>query len=546
MKRVIVFLLVAVMVLATAGCGGEDQEATSTGAETTENASSELTKDQILVVGMGSLPTGIDMEYHTSLEGLCIEANIFETLLKWPRKQNENGTWVYDFDYEKVTGALVEKWYRSDDQKTVYFKLKEGILSNYGNELTAEDVKWKLDRAEALNAVGHFHMYMPTGLSSSENVKVEDKYLLSITTDNPSYIMDLIFTHVITGIVDSTEAKKHTTKDDPWATEWLATNSATFGPYYLAEWSPGNQVVLLENPNYYGEKVAIKKIIFKEIPNTANRLAMLQSGDIDVFEWPLSEQVKQLEKADNVKVEYHRSNLSIRIEPDFKDELLSNKLVRQALAYAFPYDEVMSTVYQGMANKMSSVQAAIFPCFVDAYKYTTDTEKAKQLLAEAGYPNGIDMSISIDSSRTDHERLCILYQASLAKAGIRLTINKLPTGDLYSKRLAHELQLYVNQDMAGFPDPQFAIGIFVESSSGANYNSYLNERVDELFAQGAASMDEAVRTKCWEEMQEIFADDVGWIMVCEPGYYLPVTKALEGVTWNSLNGVDYRYATLTR
>lgn len=546
MKKAMVFLLIAVLIFGTAGCAGGNQTTSSGSSTSTKKESSELTPDQILVVGMGSLPTGIDMEYHTSLEGLCIEANIFETLLKWPRKQNENGTWVYDFDYEKCTGALVEKWYRSDDQKTVYFKLKEGVLSNYGNELTAEDVKWKLDRAEALNAVGYFHMYMPTGLSSSKNVKVENKYLLSITTDNPSYIMDLIFTHVITGIVDSTEAKKHATKDDPWATEWLATNSATFGPYYLAEWSPGNQVVLLENANYYGDEVSIKKIIFKEIPNTANRLAMLQSGDIDVFEWPLSEQVKQLEKVNDVKIEFHRSNLSIRIEPDFKDKLLSDKLVRQALAYAFPYNEIMSTVYQGTANKMSSVQAAIFPCFTDTYKYTTDIEKAKQLLAEAGYPNGIDMSISIDSSRTDHERICILYQASLAKAGVKLTIDKLPTGDLYSKRLAHELQLYVNQDMAGFPDPQFAVGIFVESSSGANYNSYYNKKVDDLFAQGAASMDEAVRSKCWSEIQEIFADDVGWIMVCEPGYYLPVRNVLEGVTWNSLNGMDYRYATLKR
>ena len=344
----------------------------------------------------------------------------------------------------------------------------------------------------------------------------------------------------------STEAKKHATEDDPWASDWLATNAATFGPYYIEEWSPGNQVVIVANPNYYGEAPSIKKIIYREIPNSANRLAMLQSGDIDVFDSPLPEEVQQLRDVDGIKIEYHRSNLSLRIEPLFTDPILSNKQVRQALAYAFPYQEVLDTVFLGNASPMTSIQAQIYPYHEDTYNYTTDLDKARELLAEAGYADGFDVTISIDSAKADLERICILYKTSLEQIGVTLNIEKLPTGDLYNKRVNNQLQLYVNQDMAGFPDPQFAIGMFATDDCGMNYNRYYNEFVEERFYEAKFSLDEELRSSVWHDMQVAFADDVGWIMVCEPGYYLPVTDELSGGIWTPLNGFDFTHAVLDR
>ena len=542
-KRILAGILALGMMLSLAACGGKDSSSSGQGGQ---SGGAALSPNEILVVGVSALPNGIDPEYHNSLEAMALSANVYERLLDWAVTTNENGTCVYDFDYDKITGALAEKWWRSDDGKTVYFKLREGVLSNFGNELTAEDVKWRLDRADALDALGDFHMFSTTGLSTAENVKVEDKYTVSITTDGVSYIGDLIYTHILTGIIDSTEAKKHATDADPWASDWLATNAATFGPYYVTEWSPGSQVVIEANPNYYGQAPSIKKIIYREIPNSANRLAMLQSGDIDVFDWPLPEEINQLKRADGVKIEYHQSNLSLRIEPLCTDPILSSKEVRQALAYAFPYEEVLSTVYLGTAKPMTSIQATIFPYYEKTYHYTTDLEKARELLAQAGYGNGFDVTISIDSAKADLERICILYKTSLEKIGVNLSIEKLPTGDLYNKRVNNDLQLYVNQDMAGFPDPQFAIGIFATNECGMDYNEYYSDFVEQRFAEAKFSLDEELRASVWSDLQKTFADDVGWIMVCEPGYYLPVTKALSGGVWTSLNGFDFRHATLDR
>ena len=545
--RIISCILALVMMLALVACGDKSETA-GTGATdaAAPAAPAELTENEILVVGVSSLPNGIDPEYHNSLEAMSLAANVYETLLDWDITTNENGTCVPDFDYTKIKGALAEKWWRSDDGKTIYFKLREGVLSNFGNELTAEDVKWRLDRADALDALGVFHMYDCTGLSSCENVHVEDKYTIAITTDDVSYIADIFYTHILCGIIDSTEAKKHITDADPWASDWLATNAATFGPYYIDEWTPGNQVVIVANPNYYGEAPAIKKIIYKEIPNSANRLAMLQSGDIDVFDSPLPEEVKQLQGVDGVKIEYHRSNKSLRIEPLCIDPILSNVKVRQALAYAFPYDEVLETVFLNNASPMTSIQADIYPFHEDTYNYTTDLEKAKALLEEAGYGDGFDVTISIDSAKADHERMCILFKTSLEKIGVNLNIEKLPTGDLYNKRLNYSLQLYVNEDMAGFPDPQFAVAMFSTAASGMNYNKFKDDELEVAYAGAKYSLDPQVREDAWHTMQVQFADNVGWIMICEPGFYLPVTTALSGGVWTPLNGFDFSHATLSR
>ncbi|MDD2476994.1 MAG: ABC transporter substrate-binding protein [Dysgonamonadaceae bacterium] len=535
-KKLLIAVLVVIFTVSFVACGQNNSNVDNQPAG--DNGQQEG-KD-ILIVAARALPPGIDTDFHTTLEALEMEANLYETLLGWERVQNENGTWMPDF--ENIEGLLAEKWWRSDDGKTVFFKLREGVKSNFGNELTAEDVKWDLDRAWDLKGVGWFHVYTTPRLENNDGVKVVDKYTVSITTKEPSFIMDTIFTHIINGIVDSTEAKKHATTDDPWATKWLASNAATFGPYMIEEWSPGKQIVLVENPNYYRGPLKVKKIIYREIPNSANRLAMLKSGAVDVFEWPLPEEVVSIKGAKNINIESCQGNMSIRIEPSFTHELLKNLKVRQVLAYAFPYQEVMDTVFRGTAQSMDSAHAKMYPYYVPSYKYKYDLDKAKSLLVEAGYPEGFSVPITIDSNRTDHERIAMLYKTSLAKIGVDLQIEKLPSGDLYSRRSKHELALYINMDMAGFPDPQFAIGTFMLTGNGANYNDYSNQEVDRLFEEAAATLDQEIRSKSWEGMQKIFGEEVGWIMVAEPGFYLPVRDNVQGLTWTTLNGIDFRHA----
>ena len=151
-KRFLFLVLAMAMLLSLAACGGGDE------ASPEGSSDDEYGPNEVLVVGVSSLPNGIDPEYHNSLEAMSLAANVYERLLDWNIVENENGTLIPDFDYDNIKGALAEDWWRSEDGKTVYFKLREGVISNFGNELTAEDVKWRLDRADALQALGVFHM----------------------------------------------------------------------------------------------------------------------------------------------------------------------------------------------------------------------------------------------------------------------------------------------------------------------------------------------------------------------------------------------------
>lgn len=202
-----------------------------------------------LVVAGPRTPESIDQEYPPTEAGHEARRNIFERLLRYASKTGDDGVRLEDFD--KIEGGLAESWDVAADGKSITFKLRKGVKSFAGNEMTADDVMWTFERGWNMKAT--FHWYMTQVLKITDYgaafAKLDDR-TVRVSIPNTSPLLERLWVNNDLGIIDAKAVKPHATAEDPWASRWLATNSASFAPYHVTKFTPGQEVVYQANPNY--------------------------------------------------------------------------------------------------------------------------------------------------------------------------------------------------------------------------------------------------------------------------------------------------------
>ncbi|MBC8584520.1 ABC transporter substrate-binding protein [Youxingia wuxianensis] len=550
--RITALSLVLCMLLSLlAGCGGSASSGAASGAASTASqsgeaaapAGDEITPQETLTVAAKATPQGIDTSFHNSIESMQAFRNTMDTLLAFPQVQNEDGEWMQDFS--KLEGRLAEKWERSEDGKTVTFYLRKGVKNQYGNELCAEDVRWTIERGLALDAVMSFFCTVVAQIYDVEQVTVIDDYTVSITTEEPNPMLETWACHAFNGIFDSTEAKKHVTESDPWATEWLANNACAYGPFIIETWNAGQEVVFVENPNYWGGKQPIRKVIYKEVPDAANRLALIQSGAVDMVEQLPTRQLIEAKDVPGVKVHSYDSNVICHIEMNVEDEILGNVLVRQAMNYAFPYNEVLESVLFGMASQAKSMNPSTYPDYFgdETWNYTTDLDKAKELLTEAGYGNGFTFDCYVDAGVDEHIQMLVMFQTNLAKLGVTMNIVQLPTGDFYTQILENKFPMSIWQDMPGLPDGVFGYALWAVGSSSINHSNIDDPELNNLYMQNVSTLDPAERSEANLGIQKILMEQAPWIYIAETGWHYTARENVDGITWHTLQDIRWNFVS---
>src|SRR4051795_6082573 len=259
-------------------------------------------------------------------------------------------------------GKLAESWEVDPSGRRAVFRLRQGVKSNWGNELTADDVKWTWDRSFALGALGAFYTRV-SGLNRPDDVRVEDKYTVSFNTDSPNPLLLKIHTNLYTPVYDSKKCKEAGGADDPWARKFIENNSAGFGPYQLQQLVRGQQAVFKARPDYYAGKPAIDTVIFKEVPTSAARVQLLRGGAVDIAQYLQPLEIVSLRGVPNVAVETVPASFMIWVELNAKMAPFDKADVRRALNYAFPQAEVMKAVFQGLASPLNGCMPNIYPGF---------------------------------------------------------------------------------------------------------------------------------------------------------------------------------------
>lgn len=489
-----------------------------------------------LVVAGPRTPESLDQEYPPTEAGHEARRNIYERLLAYEMQPNEDGAMVENFD--KIVGALAETWEVADDKKAITFHLRRGVKSYAGNELKADDVMWTFERGWNLKATFHWYMTQVLKIENFENAfqKVDD-YSVKVSIPNPSPLLERLWVNNDLGILDSVEVKKHITPDDQWASRWLATNSASFAPYHVTKYSPGQEVIYEANKDYYRGPARLKRVIYREMPTSSNRVAALQAGSVDVAEWLLPRELALLEKTGQVKVWKVFGNYIHRVEMNNTMEPFSNPKVRQALNLLVPRDEILQSIYFNTARMTKSPISEIYPGFTDQYSsYGNDVEKAKALLAEAGHPDGFKTELGYRTGDQIEEEIAIVLKTAFGRAGVDVELAKLPASTLVERYTKGQIPMYFFRDMAIVPDAAYVANLWLNSASLINYSRFKNEEVDRLINEGLTSVDEEKRLEGMRRVQEIVMNEAPWIFLFNPGYQLATRPNVKGYSWYTPNG----------
>ena len=281
--------------------------------------------------------------------------------------------------------------------------------------------------------------------------------------------------------------KKHATEKDPWGLEYTKQNTAGSGAYRVASWNAGTEVVLERNDEWTGGPLPkVRRIVWRMVPSAGNRRALLERGDADIsYDLPNKDfvELKNAGKLNIVSTPYLQRHPVHRHERDQAAVRQSRRCARPSPT-RIPYQKIMDAVLFGLAKPMFGAPAGA-PTEVawpQPHKFNTDIAKAKALLAEAGYPNGFETTLSFDLGFAGvNEPLCVLTQESLAQIGIKCTINKIPGANWRTELNKKVLPLYTNVFSGWLDYPEyFFIWCYHGKNSIFNTMSYQSKDMDAL------------------------------------------------------------------
>lgn len=386
-------------------------------------------REDTLLVVVGSTINSMDIHRAgTNRPSYAIAVNLYDRLVGFATKTLEDGTEMYD--YTTLAPELAESWEIAPDGKSVTFKLKTDATFWDGKPVTAEDVKWSFDRAVSVGGFPSTQMRAGS-LEKPEQFTAVDEHTFRIDFLRPSKLTMPDLAVPVPMIINSTVAKEHATEDDPWATEYLHRNPAGSGAFMLERWDPGQQVVYKRFDGWKGGPLpGVERVIMREIPSASTRRALLERGDADIsLDLPPKDyaELKASGKYTVAAAPIENSMIAIGLDTTYGP--FQDKRVRQAVAYAIPYEQIFKQAAFERGIPMWG-GASFDPADItwpQPFPYSTDYEKSKALLAEAGYADGFEVPFAFNLGFAQwSEPMALLVQEGLGRVGIRTQVEKVP------------------------------------------------------------------------------------------------------------------------
>src|SRR5690242_7392626 len=506
-------------------------------------AKADARSETLLIVSEGG-PNNLDIHgVGTNVPGYEVSWNCYDRLISHEMK-TVNGTQYYDKDKFKM--ELADDMSVGDMSAT--FKLKKNAVFQDGAPVTAKDVKWSLDRAVSVGGFPSFQMGAGS-LTKPEQFVIVDDHTLRVDFAKKDRLTIPDLAVIVPCIINSELVKKHATEKDPWGMEYTKQNTAGSGAYRVVQWTAGTEVILERNDKWIGGPLPkVKRIVWRVVPSAGNRRALLERGDADIsYELPNKDfvELKDAGKLDIVSTPF--SNGIFYLGMNVKNPPFDNLKVRQAVAYALPYQKIMDAVQFGLAKPMFGAPAdkATEVAWPQAHSFSTDIEKAKKLMAEAGYPNGFETTLSFDLGfATVNEPLCVLVQESLAQIGIKCTINKIPGSNFRTELNKKVLPLYLNVFSGWLDYPEyFFIWCYHGKNSIFNTMSCQSPEMDgyiEGAITAAAKGDKANYENDVKSFVDLAYKDIPRIPVFQPYSNVAMQKNVTGYAYWFHRRLDYR------
>ena len=523
--------------------GAAAATAAVSGPSVISSAKAQSRKETMLIVSESG-PNNIDIHgVGTNVPGYEVSWNCYDRLISHEMK-SVDGKPYYDRDKFKM--ELAEDMNVGD--MSVTFKLKKKATLQDGTPVTAKDVKWSLDRAVSVGGFPTFQMGAGSLTKKEQFVVVDDNtFRVDFARKDRLTIPDLAV--IVPCVMNSGLVQKNATEKDPWGLEYTKQNTAGSGAYKVTSWVPGTEVIMERNDAWVGGKLPeTKKIIWRIVPSAGNRRALLERGDADIsYDLPNKDfvELKSAGKLDIVSTPYSNGiqyiGMNVKIPP------FDNPKVRQAVAYAIPYQKIMDAVLFGLAKPMYGAPAGspTQVAWPQPHGYSIDIAKAKALLSDAGFPNGFETTISFDLGFAGvNEPICVLVQESLAQIGIKATINKIPGANWRTELNKKVLPLYTNVFSGWLDYPEyFFIWCYHGKNSIFNTMSYQSKTMDDFIdgaVTAAANGDKATYEKDVKGMVDTAYADMPRIPLYQPYVNVAMQKNVSGYQYWFHRRLDYR------
>lgn len=400
--------------------------------------------------------------------------------------------------------------YENPDDKTWVIKLREGVKFHDGTPFNAEAVKFTFER------IGDPEVASPRAslVEPIESIEVRDEYTVVMKTKYPYGPFLATLTHSNASIVSPTAVKKHGD---------LMQNAAGTGAFVVDEWVSGDHITLKKNEDYWGETGNVDKMVYQIVPEAATRIAMLETGEVDFLDSIPPEHLDRLRDNSDVEVKLVQGSPIRYFGFNFKKEEFNNLKLRQAVAHAVNQKQLASTL-NGLGYASHGIigpKVFGYKEEIEDYGFEYDIEKAKELLAEAGYPDGFETTIWSTSYDTYYQRMAQIMQAELKKIGIDADVKLLEWGNYLSATQKGEQDMFLLgwSNLTGDGSELVYPNLHSDNLGGANRSFY--EGADEMISATRKTVDQEERLELLHEVNKYLVEQAVWI----PLYHQTVVAA---------------------
>ncbi len=400
-----------------------------------------------------------------------------------------------------IEGDLASGW-EIPNPTTYVFRLRKGVKFHNGRELTAEDVRYSIDRIrDPKNGSVLRSIY-----ADVERVEPVDRYTVRIKLTRPNAAVLSMMATRASFVVPREEVEKHGT---------LQKMAIGTGPFKLAEYVPGDHARYVRNPDYYESGLPyLDEVVIRVIKDESSRLAALRKGTVELT-WIKDPAVEELaRKEKNIVSSETPEARQLFIWLNTKQPPFNNVKLRQAVAAALNRQEIIDTVLLGRGKLTTLLPPAAVPYVLSQAEmaalpfYKQDYGLVKKLLAEAGHPGGFEFSYKTSAHSPDYVPAAQVVQRQLAKAGITMKIEQMEWGALLNlARTAGEFQA-ISFARVWYPDPEGYAYDTLYSKGSFNMGGYANPDSDRLLEEQRATVDVNKRAGLWKDLQRLWAQDV--------------------------------------
>lgn len=512
MKRIkILFVFVALSIFLTSCAPATEPKSTQTEGQKKELTVEESSKTEntvkeknnvkdSLTIALPDAPSYMDPMVQASIGTFRVTTQMFDRLVQLDNDMN-------------LVPSLAESWDVLDD-KTIVFHLRKDVKFHNGEPLKSDDVKYSLERCIKSDGVNYNYLII-------DKIEIPDDYTVKITTKKPFNALLYRLTLDAASIVSKKAAESG---------EDFNKHPVGAGPYRFVSWEVGGDIVLEAFEDYYKGAPKTKKLIFKHIPEAINRTIGLETDTVDIAYDLSVTDIDTVKANDNLKMMDVLSNTVWYVGFNCTKKPFDDVKVRQAIAYAINVDDVINIAFGGIA---SPANGSMIPPKVDYHMdkpvdYKQNIEQAKELLSEAGFPDGFQTTLWCSDSQIMRD-ISVVIQDLLRKIGVDVKIKSMEQGAYYSATGKGEHEMFIMSKTSIDPDSMLRAMYHTEAFGlSGNRSFWAMPELDELIDKAATSIDTEEVAKLYKEIQIKAAENVPLIPLCVEHLNAGMKKEVEG------------------